>query len=98
MAITVLCGHWGICLDCNVINAFLAGILSPFSDRRHRIYLCGAVIFSSLLLSFNLIINGDDVMFRSDNDGFICWRLLSPINLNSSSWVSPRVLQVNCMS
>ena len=70
------------------INAFLVGILSPFSDRRHRIHLCGAVIFSSLLLSFNLIINDDDVMFRSDNDGFICWRSSSPINPYSSLWVS----------
>ena len=66
------------------INEFLEGILSPFSDRRHRIHLCSAVIFSSLLLSFNLIISDDDVMFRSDNDGFICWRSSSPMNPNSS--------------
>ena len=46
-------------------------------------------------LSFNLIINSDGISFRSGNDGFICWRLLSPLNPNSSSWVCPWILQVS---
>ena len=58
--------------------------MSSFSDRRHRIHLCGAVFFSSLLLSFNLIISNDDVMFTSDYNGFICWSVIVP---NQPLWV-----------
>ena len=49
------------------------------------------MVLSSFLLcflSFNLIISNGGISFRSDNDGFVCWRLSSQINPHSSSWVS----------
>ena len=65
------------------INSFPVGILSSFLDRMHRVQLCSVVVLSSLLLSFSIISSDDDVMFRSDNNGFICWRSSPPINHNS---------------
>ena len=44
--------------------------------------------FLLCFLSLNLIISNGGVSFRSDSDGFICLRSSSPINPNSSSWVS----------
>ena len=57
------------------INLFLTGISFSFSDRMHRIHPCDGVLFSPLLLSFNLI-NDGEVFFRSDYDGFICWSVI----------------------
>ena len=45
----------------------------------HRVHPCSAVILSSLLLFISIISSDDYVMFRSDNDGFICWRSSTPI-------------------
>ena len=81
MVTTVSCRHQGTHLDGHPFlhhsstNLFLVGILSSFLDRMHRIHLCGDVFSSPLLFYFNLISN-DDVIFQSDDDGFIHWDVL----------------------